>query len=484
MTDFGLAKRIDTGKFDATQTDAILGTPAYMAPEQATATRGAITTATDVYGLGAILFALLSGHAPHRGSSVLEILDRVREAPPESPSMEDPSIPCDLDVICMKCLDKDPRRRYRSAGDLADDLDRWLEGRPITARHVGTAARAVMWCRRKPLVAGLAAALVIVAFVGAAGILINWLEVRRANLQIRAEWETSRSLNAFLVNDLLGGSSPFGGNQPDVPVSKLLDRSAGLAASRFANRPKIEGSIRQALGDGYLALGKLSKAETELLSSSKLRRSLPEGDELDRLASEHLLGKLRAYQGRLAEAEAHALKAYEGRRRYLGEADETTLDSAELLGAILKLQGKRADARILLEKTAATAGQVLGKEHRVTLHMMTSLATITYDEGRFREALASFDRIANSFTRIYGPDAPETLLVQSMRGADPDEPRRRSPPRRSWQVCSNASGRSWDPIIRRRSGSAAISRSSGRTSRNTTRPLRESKRLAGASRTT
>ncbi len=159
-----------------TQTGTVVGTPAYMAPEQATATRGTITIATDVYGLGSVLYALLSGHAPHRGSSMLEVLDAVREHDPVSPSRGDAAIPRDLDVICMKCLDKDPRRRYLSARELADDLDRWLEGRPIAARRVGPATRAVLWCKRRPLVAGLAAALLITALVGSAGILINWRE--------------------------------------------------------------------------------------------------------------------------------------------------------------------------------------------------------------------------------------------------------------------------------------------------------------------
>ncbi len=160
VTDFGLAKRVE-GDSELTQSGAILGTPAYMAPEQASGTRGIVTTSTDVHGLGAILFALLTGRAPFGGAAVLDTLEQVRERPPDSPRKLNPRVSRDLDVICLKCLEKDPRRRYASADALAEDLNRWLAGEPIAARPVRNAARMWMWCRRNPTVAaaaGLAAA--------------------------------------------------------------------------------------------------------------------------------------------------------------------------------------------------------------------------------------------------------------------------------------------------------------------------------------
>src|SRR5262249_26537410 len=144
VTDFGLAKKIEASQ-ELTETGAILGTPGYMAPEQAAGRRGAITAATDIYGLGAILYALLVGRAPFVGDSVVDILAQVRDRLPERPSKLNPGVARDLEVICLKCLEKDPARRYRSARAFAEDLECFRDGRPIAARPVGPAERAWMW---------------------------------------------------------------------------------------------------------------------------------------------------------------------------------------------------------------------------------------------------------------------------------------------------------------------------------------------------
>jgi WD40 repeat protein/tRNA A-37 threonylcarbamoyl transferase component Bud32 len=158
VTDFGLAKRVEADS-ELTQSGAILGTPAYMAPEQTTGHRGAVTMATDVYGLGAVLYALFAGKAPFGGDSVVETLDAVRTRPPEPPTRLNNNVSRDLEVICLKCLEKDPNRRYTSARALAEDLRRHLSGEPITARPVGPVQRAWMWCRRNKGIAALGALL-------------------------------------------------------------------------------------------------------------------------------------------------------------------------------------------------------------------------------------------------------------------------------------------------------------------------------------
>jgi tetratricopeptide (TPR) repeat protein len=167
VTDFGLAKRVEAD-VELTQSGALLGTPAYMSPEQAGGRRGAVTIVSDVYGLGAVLYALLTGRAPFGGDSVVETIDAVRNRLPDPPRRLNTTVPRDLETICLKCLEKSPGRRYATAQTLADDLRAWLESRPILARRVGAAERAWLWCKRRPAVAALSAATVVVALAGLA----------------------------------------------------------------------------------------------------------------------------------------------------------------------------------------------------------------------------------------------------------------------------------------------------------------------------
>jgi WD40 repeat protein len=155
IIDFGLAKQ---DRPELTATGAILGTPSYMAPEQAAGDNRVVGPAADIYGLGAVLYELLTGRPPFQGASALDTLEQVRSQEPVSPSQLQPRVPRDVCTICLKSLHKEPGRRYSYAGELADDLRRFLDGRPIRARAVGTGERTWRWCRRNPAVASLLAA--------------------------------------------------------------------------------------------------------------------------------------------------------------------------------------------------------------------------------------------------------------------------------------------------------------------------------------
>src|SRR5947199_812468 len=166
LTDFGLARLVEA-ESTITGTLEVMGTPSYMAPEQAAGETRKLTSATDVYGLGAVLYQLLTGHPPFAGGTTYETIRLLRDTEPRPPRLLNPKIDRDLNTICLKCLEKDPKRRYSSALALAEDLEHWLKHEPIRAKRSGVFARGKKWIQRNPTSALLAASLVaLIAAVG------------------------------------------------------------------------------------------------------------------------------------------------------------------------------------------------------------------------------------------------------------------------------------------------------------------------------
>ncbi len=192
LTDFGLAKLVEQ-QSAITRTVAVLGTPSYMAPEQARGESKRLTTAADIYGLGAILYELLTGQPPFAGGTTMETIRQVLEKEPRRPTALNPKTDRDLETICLKCLEKEASRRYGSAEALADDLERWLHNEPIFARPISVLQRLAKWARRHPTVAILMAGLLISLALGFA------LTSRQSAARERALVENRRSLYAARI---------------------------------------------------------------------------------------------------------------------------------------------------------------------------------------------------------------------------------------------------------------------------------------------
>jgi eukaryotic-like serine/threonine-protein kinase len=230
ITDFGLAKRMDEHS-PRSYSGEMVGTPSYMAPEQAVATARKIGPATDVYALGAILYEMLTGRPPFKGATTLDTVLQVLHEEPVRPSRLRPKLPRDLETICLKCLEKEPGRRYVSAAALADDLRRFRRGVPIKARPVGLLERGWKLARRRPLSAGLAVGIIVVAVMGFAGVTWQWQEARLARdvkeeqrLQAQTALYYSRITQSQLqwrVNDLPGAQ---GSLEACIPNEGGLDR--------------------------------------------------------------------------------------------------------------------------------------------------------------------------------------------------------------------------------------------------------------------
>jgi eukaryotic-like serine/threonine-protein kinase len=178
VTDFGLAKRVESDS-NLTLSGEVLGTPAYMAPEQAVGQARQMTTAADVYSLGAILYELLTGQPPFRRDSTIETLHAVVHDEPVAPRTLNRAVPRDLETICLKCLEKQPARRYTSARALAEDLRRFIGGEPVEARPLGTSARIGRWCCRKPALATSLGLLALALTLGLSGVLWQWRSAKQ-----------------------------------------------------------------------------------------------------------------------------------------------------------------------------------------------------------------------------------------------------------------------------------------------------------------
>src|SRR5438552_4956184 len=228
LTDFGLARLVET-ESTVTRTLEVLGTPSYMAPEQAVGNNAQVTSATDVYGLGAVFYQLLTGHPPFAGGTTYETIRLLLDTEPRQPRILNPKIDRDLSTICLKCLEKDPRRRYSSALALSEDLERWLKHEPIAARPISAPARIWRWSRRNPkLVATGVAGLVL----GAAAI---WL--------FRSEFFQA---------------SPFSPPEKSIGVLPFLDLSQARDQEYFCDG--ISEEILHALAkvDGLHVVGRAS----------------------------------------------------------------------------------------------------------------------------------------------------------------------------------------------------------------------------------
>ncbi len=244
VTDFGLAKALDA-EDGQTRSNAVMGTPSYMSPEQAFGDTAKVTAAADIYSLGAVLYECLTGRPPFRGATVAETLDQVRHREPLAVRQLQPKTPVDLETIAHKCLLKDPAKRYATAEAMADDLARALDGRPILARPVGPAERSWRWCRRNPVVAGLIAAVVTVFLAGGTGTTVMWL---RASVQRDKAQHNFEDAEANLRETFAAVNDSFVKISEDQLLAE--PRMLGLRVKLLsASKPYFEGFVAKRRDD-------------------------------------------------------------------------------------------------------------------------------------------------------------------------------------------------------------------------------------------
>jgi tetratricopeptide (TPR) repeat protein len=436
IADFGLAKRLDLAE-SQTQTGAIVGTPSYMPPEQASETASQIGPSADIYALGAVLYELLTGRPPFKGETPLDTLLQVRFEEPVPPSRLVPKLSRDMETICLKCLEKEPSRRYPRAQSLADDLGRLLSGEPIHARRVTVLEKCLKWARRRPAVAALAAAVLLVALVGTGGVLWQWRQAVTARNQLsealaaksrllteteRAKDEAERSARtsqraADILTDTFQGVDRLGlisdfflegseASTAEIRTMDLLNRAAGRV-HEFDDDAPTKARLMDTLGIVLMSLGRVEEA-ADLLDGSLRIRSAQRGEDDAALAESQArslartrsyLATLRFVQGRHEEAAALADAAIAS--GYI----ELDNDVVALMLGLLRMETNESDesireaGRLIMAATDASKG--LGaKGHRQRALLLAYLVLIRQRRNEHSamlelglEAQASLERI-------------------------------------------------------------------------------------------
>ncbi len=463
-----------SGDGTLTQTGKVLGTPAYMSPEQADGRLDLTGPRSDVYSLGATLYCILTGEAPFPRGELPDVLARVRKGDFQRPSEVKPGVPPALEAVCLRAMALKPEGRYADAEALAAEVEHWLADEPVRAYREPAAARAARWMRKHPAaVAVLAAALLLAAPLAG---MLAWVSDgarRRAEadtLRIRQEQERtererakavrlaerSRKIRAFYERHILAAPRPLGGGQAfDVKLKQVLDEAGPRIGAAFADEPEDELAVCDALGETYHLLGENVAAEAIMRRAVELARGLHGERSKEYLEAQAALAVTRLFLGRdeegtrmleaaikeasavlgpthrttltarhnralglqhlgrldLAEAECRGVIA--ARTEALGPNADDTLDSSALLALILTDRGRHAEAERAYRGLLPLVRRTRGHDHPHTLTLEHNLADVLARDGRNEQASRLLAAVVASRKRVCGPEHQHTLASQA-----------------------------------------------------------------------
>lgn len=465
VTDFGLAKPAGSGS-KLTGSQFVVGTPAYMAPEQAT--NQEIGPAVDIYALGVLLFEMLTGRTPFMEASPMAVLMKAMNDEPPTLRSVVPSLPRDLDAICSKCLRKSPEERYATALELAEDLENYLQGKPLKARPLTKIQQVIRWARRHKMLSGLAASLAIVTSAALAVITYFYFEAnaernkaetekglaQRAEGNARLAAAHSTAMKDFLLHDLLQVARPTRKGLK-VTVKEALDIAAARIDESFAKNPELAALMHDELGYTYFQLDQFREAEKHQRQALALYVKTAGPDARETIAIRHNIFSNLVQQARYEEADAEFDDLFSNSTRVLGEEDPETLSmlssyarmqekrgrlpqaisayrrladiydkqtgkvsqaaivtKANLANA-LRETGQHEEAGQLMKTCLMQANEQLGADHQITLGLQQNEALHLLRERRFTEAEPLLKSALNGFERSYGANAIPTLTIMN-----------------------------------------------------------------------
>ncbi|MCO6437608.1 MAG: serine/threonine protein kinase [Phycisphaerae bacterium] len=428
ILDFGVARATDADVRTTTlQTDPgkLIGTIAYMSPEQIAGDARFLDTRSDIYALGVILYEMLAGRLPHDVSavSVPQAARIITDEEPTSLTALDRRYRGDLTTIVSKALEKDKERRYQSAHDLASDIRRFLADEPIAARRPTAAYQLRKFaCRNKVLVIGVGATFVALL----SGVVsVSFLATRLAGERDRAraaeriadrqreqatrQMELTQSINRFLNEDLLAAVSPERLGK-DVRMRDVLDAAAKNMEGKFVNDPAIEGELRTTLGNTYKKLGLYEEAEIQLRRALEVARSRLGETHTRTLIAMNNLAILYRLQGRISDAGPLLETVWRIRVDHLGEDHTDTLVSMNNLANQYADQRRFGEAESLYIRTMDIRRKLLGDDHPDTLLVTNNLAAMYENWGKYERAEPLYEAALAARRRLYGDEHPDTLV--------------------------------------------------------------------------
>ncbi|HXJ58546.1 MAG TPA: tetratricopeptide repeat protein [Verrucomicrobiae bacterium] len=442
VTDFGLAKRLSdpelaTRNSELTVSGQVLGTPSFMPPEQALGKREQIGPACDVYSLGAILYCLLTARAPFVGQSLEETLALVLGDDPVAPRRLNPAVARDLETICLKCLEKEPARRYATAQLLAQDLGRFLDHEPVQATPPTAIYR---WQKfsRKHRTAVAAAALMVMSLVTATVVSMwfgLWANLEReraidarkaesaqrkravaAKTEANERAADAQAVIAFLRDNILAAARPEGregGLGWNVTVQRAVQAAEPQIALLFTNRPAVEAQIRDAVGATLLYLGDDTNAIRQLARALALRESRVGPCHADTLTSMHNLANAYRASGQLSNAIQQGETLLNRSSSLLAADSPEHLTFMNSLAVSYREKGQFTEAISLLERVVVLRKARFGPEDPATLNSMSNLAEAYRAAGQFTNALPLRREIFECRVRTRGPEDLDTVTEMS-----------------------------------------------------------------------
>jgi non-specific serine/threonine protein kinase/serine/threonine-protein kinase len=440
IIDFGLAKATGQRLTDVTlytEVGSMVGTPAYMSPEQADQNERNIDTRTDVYSLGVILYELLAGVLPFgpkelREAGVDAMLRKIRDEEPPRPStkvrsqgdtsktaemrQEEPQafirhLRGELDWIVMKALEKDRSRRYGSPSDLAADVRRHLHDEPVLAGPPSTVYRAKKFVRRHRFGVTTAGVMVLLLVAFAATMAIQARRIAKERDRANREAEASKRVAAFMT-EMFKVSDPSVAKGNSITAREILDKASHDIESGLARDPELQGRLMTTMAETYVGLGLLNQSQALLERTIPIQTKQLGPENVATLHSTEELAWVLSETSRLPEAEKLARKTLETEKRVLPADDPETLKTMGTLAWILEKQGKYDDAEKLEKAALETEKRVSGPDAKGTIDATMTLAATEMSEGHYADSEQLLREGIDTIHRVYGPDYPTGLVAQ------------------------------------------------------------------------